>query len=155
MPVMLERDCSLCRFWSVKLQLLIDFQHFNHLVAMLDNMISSTDRTQRASQRTQPSRTTGTAPILFPMYLTLQAPILSPLNMEEMRFLTLHTASSLCQQEMPANVKSQVRKPLWIQNSSYQSEYCYRYVVVVSFYMYCILISCSFLSSVYWRTWRV
>lgn len=89
-------------------------------------MISSIDRTQRASQRMLPSRTTGTAPTLFPMYLTLQAPTLSPLNMEEMRFLTLHTASSPCQQEMPANVDSQVRKPLWTENSYNKSKYSYR-----------------------------
>lgn len=47
---------------------------------------------------------------LSPMYQTLQVPTLSPLNMEEMRSLTPHTAFSLCPQETPANVSSQVKK---------------------------------------------
>lgn len=66
------------------------------------------DRIQRASQKTQPSKTTGMGRTQCPMSLTLRAPTPSPLNMEEMRFPTPRTASSLCPQETPANVFSQV-----------------------------------------------
>lgn len=58
----------------------------------------------------QPSRTTGMAPTQCLMYLTLQAPTQSPLNMEEMRSPTLLIASSLYPLGMLASVGSLVRK---------------------------------------------